>query len=95
MIPKDARIYSERIFLEMITFICCISGDGNFKFSSSSALYWTSYQHKTPFPTIILNNGGWKAMRSRINDVHSQSLALRITDEELGVALEKRQSRLD
>ena len=89
MILKDARMYSERISLEMISFVCCISGDGNFTFSSSSALYWTSYQHKTPFLTIVLNNGGWKATRS-FNDVHSQSLAVRTTDEELGVALEKR-----
>lgn len=74
----------------MIAFACCISGDGNFMFSPSSALYWTSYQHETPFLTIILNNGGWKATRSCINDVHSQSLAVRTTDEELGVALEKR-----
>ena len=62
----------------------------HFQRCSSSELYWTSYQHKTPFLTIMVNNGRWKATRFCIDDVHSQSLAVRITDEELGVALEIR-----
>jgi thiamine pyrophosphate-dependent acetolactate synthase large subunit-like protein len=68
-------------------FICTIIGDGSFMFSSPSAAYWASTHHKTPTLTIIINNGGWKATRACVNDVHPTGIAAGMTDEELGVDL--------
>ncbi|KAK6437670.1 hypothetical protein LTR95_006130 [Oleoguttula sp. CCFEE 5521] len=67
--------------------VCCITGDGSFIFSVPSAVYWAQHKLQTPFLSIIINNGGWKATRSCINDVHPGGLAAAIDDEGLGVDL--------
>jgi thiamine pyrophosphate-dependent acetolactate synthase large subunit-like protein len=68
-------------------FVCMIIGDGSFMFSTPSAVYWAAHRHKTPFLTVIINNGGWKATRSCVDDVHPDGLAASMTDIELGVDL--------
>ena len=68
-------------------FICMIIGDGSFMFSVPSAVYWASYRHKCPFLTVIIDNGGWKATRSCVNDVHPDGLAAKIDDAGLGIDL--------
>lgn len=68
-------------------FICMVIGDGSFMFSVPSAVYWASYRHNCPFLTIILDNGGWKATRSCINDVHPDGLAAQVSDMGLGIDL--------
>jgi thiamine pyrophosphate-dependent acetolactate synthase large subunit-like protein len=69
-------------------FVCMIIGDGSFVFSTPSAGYWAAYRHKTPFLTVIINNGGWKATRSCLNDVHPDGMAASMSDGELGIDLE-------
>lgn len=69
-------------------FVCSFIGDGSFMFSVPSAVYWASHRNKCPFLTVVINNGGWKATRSCINDVHPDGLASRITDEGLGIDLQ-------
>ncbi|KAL1614929.1 hypothetical protein SLS54_009378 [Diplodia seriata] len=68
-------------------FVCSITGDGAFVFGAPSAVYWAQYQHQTPFLTVIVNNGGWKATRSCINDVHPDGLAAKTSDRDLGIDL--------
>lgn len=68
-------------------FVCSITGDGSFVFGAPSAVYWAQYQHKTPFLTVVVNNGGWKATRSCINDVHPDGLAAKTSDQGLGIDL--------
>ncbi|KAF2097854.1 acetolactate synthase [Rhizodiscina lignyota] len=68
-------------------FVVNIIGDGAFMFSSPSAVFWAAYRHKTPFLTIVLNNGGWKATRSCVNDVHPGGLAAGMSDEQLAIDL--------
>jgi thiamine pyrophosphate-dependent acetolactate synthase large subunit-like protein len=67
--------------------VCMVIGDGSFMFAAPSAVYWAAYRHKTPFLTVIIDNGGWKATRSCVNDVHPTGLAAGMTDDELGVDL--------
>ncbi|GME66111.1 acetolactate synthase [Neofusicoccum parvum] len=68
-------------------FVCSITGDGSFIFGAPSAVYWAQHQHRTPFLTVVVNNGGWKATRSCINDVHPDGLAAKTSDEGLGIDL--------
>nr|OQO05593.1 hypothetical protein B0A51_17088 [Rachicladosporium sp. CCFEE 5018] len=67
--------------------VCCITGDGSFIFGVPSAVYWAQHKLQTPFLSIIINNGGWKATRSCINDVHPGGLAAAVDDEGLGIDL--------
>lgn len=68
-------------------FVCMTIGDGSFMFGVPSAAFWAAYRHKTPFLTVILDNGGWKATRSCVNDVHPNGIAAGMTDEELAIDL--------
>lgn len=69
-------------------FVCMITGDGSFVFSVPTAVYWASHRHNCPFLTIILNNGGWRATRQCIVDVHPEGVASGTTNEDLGISLE-------
>lgn len=68
--------------------VCAITGDGSFVFSAPTAVYWASHRHKCPFLTIVLNNGGWRATRQCLADVHPRGVAASTTNDELGIALE-------
>lgn len=72
-------------------FVCCITGDGAFLFSSPASVYLDAERLKAPFLTIILNNGGWKATRKALRDVHPDGEAIRASDEELGIAFGAKQ----
>ncbi|KAK6439107.1 hypothetical protein LTR95_004684 [Oleoguttula sp. CCFEE 5521] len=67
--------------------VCCITGDGSFIFGVPSAVYWAQHKLQTSFLSIIINNGGWKATRSCITDVHPGGLAAAVDDEGLGIDL--------
>lgn len=67
--------------------VCCVTGDGSFVFGVPSAVYWAQHKLGTPFLSIVVNNGGWKATRSCISDVHPGGLAAEISDEGLGIDL--------
>lgn len=85
--PKISRIgHSETNTAER--FICMIIGDGAFTFGSPTAVYQAAHRLCLPFLTIVLNNRGWKATRSCLNDVHPDGVAVKLTDKELGIDLE-------
>lgn len=70
-------------------FVCMITGDGSFVFSAPTAVYWASHRYGCPFLTVILNNGGWRATRQCITDVHPQGLATGVSNADLGISLEQ------
>ncbi|KAF7189926.1 Benzoylformate decarboxylase [Pseudocercospora fuligena] len=67
--------------------VCSISGDGAFVFGVPTAVCWAQKRLATPFLSIVLNNGGWKATRIGIKDVHPSGLASAASDDELGIDL--------
>ncbi|KAI9735681.1 MAG: hypothetical protein M1834_001697 [Cirrosporium novae-zelandiae] len=69
-------------------FVCEIIGDGSFTFGAPTAVYWASRHYKCPFLTIIIDNGGWRAPRQSIKDVHPNGMAAVATNMELGISLE-------
>ncbi|EAU80907.1 acetolactate synthase catalytic subunit [Coprinopsis cinerea okayama7 len=50
--------------------IVAIVGDGCYMFGVPSSAYWMAMRYQTPFLTIILNNGGWKAPKLSMLSVH-------------------------
>lgn len=80
--PKESNDSSEE------PLVCMITGDGSFVFSVPTAVYWASHRHDCPFLTIVLNNGGWRATRQCIVDVHPQGVASTVTNQDLGISLE-------
>lgn len=80
--PKDSNDSGEE------PLVCMITGDGSFVFSVPTAVYWASHRHDCPFLTIVLNNGGWRATRQCIVDVHPQGVASTATNQDLGISLE-------
>ncbi|KAF9448782.1 thiamine diphosphate-binding protein [Macrolepiota fuliginosa MF-IS2] len=50
--------------------IVLIVGDGSFMFGIPSTAFWMARKYQTPFLTIILNNGGWKAPKASMMGVH-------------------------
>ena len=67
--------------------VCCLTGDGSFVFGAPSAIYWAQHRLETPFLSVVINNGGWRATRSCIDDVHPGGLASAVSDEGLGIDL--------
>ena len=45
-------------------------GDGSYLFSVPSSLYMTAARVNTPFLTVILNNGGWNAVKAATDRVY-------------------------
>lgn len=42
--------------------VVCLQGDGCYVFGSPTAVHWGARAHNAPFLTVILNNGGWRAV---------------------------------
>jgi len=42
--------------------VVCLQGDGCYVFGTPSAVHWGARAHNAPFLTVILNNGGWRAV---------------------------------
>lgn len=42
--------------------VVCLQGDGCYVFGTPSAVHWGARAHDAPFLTVILNNGGWRAV---------------------------------
>ncbi|KAK7025158.1 thiamine pyrophosphate enzyme, N-terminal TPP binding domain-containing protein [Favolaschia claudopus] len=50
--------------------IVSIVGDGSFLFCVPSSAYWIARRYETPFLTIVINNGGWKAPKMSMLGCH-------------------------
>lgn len=55
--------------------VIAITGDGTYIFSCPSAVYWVAKKYKTPFMTIVLNNGGWTAPKVAVLGGHPDGYA--------------------
>ena len=60
--------------------VIAFSGDGTYIFSCPSAVYWVARKYKTPFMTIVFNNGGWTAPRLAVEGGHPDGYAAQAND---------------
>jgi len=60
-------------------------GDGSFLFGIPSTAFWIARRYKTPFLTIILNNGGWKSPKLSMLGVYPTGLGSSVRGDQLSV----------
>ncbi len=53
--------------------VAWVVGDGSFIFSVPSSLYMTAQRYRAPFLTVILNNGGWRAVKTATDRMYGAS----------------------
>jgi acetolactate synthase-1/2/3 large subunit len=52
-----------------------VIGDGGFHFSSPDSVYAVAQQYQIPILTIVLDNGGWQAVKSAVQRVYPKGIA--------------------
>jgi acetolactate synthase-1/2/3 large subunit len=52
-----------------------VIGDGGFHFSSPDSVYAVAQQYRIPILTVVLDNGGWQAVKSAVQRVYPQGVA--------------------
>lgn len=52
-----------------------VIGDGGFHFSSPDSVYAVAQQYQLPILTIVLDNGGWQAVKSAVQRVYPKGIA--------------------
>jgi acetolactate synthase-1/2/3 large subunit len=52
-----------------------IIGDGGFHFSSPDSVYAVAQQYQLPVLTVVLDNGGWQAVKSAVQRVYPKGIA--------------------
>jgi acetolactate synthase-1/2/3 large subunit len=52
-----------------------IIGDGSFHFSSPDSVYAVAQQYELPIFTVVLDNGGWQAVKSAVQRVYPNGVA--------------------
>jgi len=52
-----------------------VTGDGGFHFSSPDSVYAVAQQYQIPILTIMLDNGGWQAVKSATQRVYPKGVA--------------------
>jgi len=55
--------------------VIALVGDGCFMFGVPSSAYWVANTYRTPFLTIVYNNGGWNAPKYSTLGVHPNGTA--------------------
>ncbi|HLQ77818.1 MAG TPA: thiamine pyrophosphate-dependent enzyme, partial [Terriglobia bacterium] len=55
--------------------VIALVGDGCFMFGVPSSAYWVANAYRTPFLTIVYNNGGWNAPKHSTLGVHPDGSA--------------------
>ena len=50
-------------------------GDGGFHFSSPDSVYAVAQQYRLPILTVVLDNGGWQAVKSAVQRVYPKGVA--------------------
>jgi acetolactate synthase-1/2/3 large subunit len=51
-----------------------VIGDGGFHFSSPDSVYAVAQQYQIPILTVVLDNGGWQAVKSAVQRVYPKAL---------------------
>lgn len=57
--------------------VVCLQGDGCYIFGSPSAVHWGARAYNAPFLTVVLNNGGWRAVARSTALMHPDGHAAR------------------
>jgi acetolactate synthase-1/2/3 large subunit len=52
-----------------------VIGDGGFHFSSPDSVYAVAQQYRVPIFTVVLDNGGWQAVKSAVLRVYPKGAA--------------------
>jgi acetolactate synthase I/II/III large subunit len=52
-----------------------VIGDGGFHFSSPDSVYAVAQQYRIPILTVLLDNGGWQAVKSAVQRVYPRGIA--------------------
>jgi acetolactate synthase-1/2/3 large subunit len=52
-----------------------VIGDGGFHFSSPDSVYAVAQQYQIPILTVVLDNGGWQAVKSATQRVYPEGIA--------------------
>src|ERR1700732_1433164 len=52
-----------------------VIGYGGFHFSSPDSVYAVAQQYQLPVLTVVLDNGGWQAVKSAVQRVYPQGIA--------------------
>ena len=52
-----------------------VIGDGGFHFSSPDSVYAVAQQYQIPIFTVVLDNGGWQAVKSATQRVYPKGIA--------------------
>jgi acetolactate synthase-1/2/3 large subunit len=52
-----------------------IIGDGGFHFSSPDSVFAVAQQYQIPILTVVLDNGGWQAVKSSVQRVYPKGVA--------------------
>jgi acetolactate synthase-1/2/3 large subunit len=60
---------------EPVRRIVQVIGDGGFHFSSPDSVYAVAQQYQIPILTIVLDNGGWQAVKSAVQRVYPKGIA--------------------
>jgi acetolactate synthase-1/2/3 large subunit len=55
--------------------IVLVIGDGGFHFSSPDSVYAVAQQYQVPIFTVVLDNGGWQAVKSAVQRVYPKGVA--------------------
>jgi acetolactate synthase-1/2/3 large subunit len=55
--------------------VIALVGDGCYMFGVPSSAYWVANTYRTPFLTIVFNNGGWNAPKYSTLGVHPDGIA--------------------
>ncbi len=60
--------------------VVSLTGDGSYLFSVPSTVHWMARRYRTPFLTVVYNNGGWRAPKFSALAVHPNGYAARAGD---------------
>jgi acetolactate synthase-1/2/3 large subunit len=52
-----------------------VIGDGGYHFSSPDSVYAVAQQYRIPVLTVVLDNGGWQAVKSAVQRVYPKGIA--------------------
>jgi acetolactate synthase-1/2/3 large subunit len=67
-----------------------IIGDGGFHFSNPTAVYAVAQQYRLPVFTVVLDNGGWQAVKEAVLRVYPDGAAVAMNDFQARLAGERR-----
>ena len=64
-----------------------IIGDGGFHFSSPDSVFAVAQQYQIPILTVVLDNGGWQAVKSSVQRVYPKGVAAETDSVSIATAL--------